>query len=137
MVIAVIVATDCCPHKLCICRLCSVIFSKHSTAVLYLLNSLISHSCQLISCATLCVVRYRVIYFQCLCYLALLLCICNMRLTGCVSFDTLHVSFSFVFSIYYFVAAIYANKDVYINCPSVCLLCFDTVGWPSGRASGL
>ena len=36
-----------------------------------------------------------------------------MHLTGCV-FDTLCVSFSFVFSIYCFVAAVYANKDVYI-----------------------
>jgi len=30
-------------------------------------------------------------------------------------FDTLCVSFSFAFSIYCFVAAIYANKDVYIG----------------------
>jgi len=32
-----------------------------------------------------------------------------------VIFDTFRVTFSFVFSIYCFVAAIYANKDVYIN----------------------
>ena len=41
--------------------------------------------------------RYRVIYFQCLCYLALPLCIVNMHLTRCVSlFPLLFLNFLFL-----------------------------------------
>jgi len=36
--------------------------------------------------------RYRVIYFQCLCYLALPLCIVSIHLTRCVSFFFLRFS---------------------------------------------
>ena len=60
--------------------------------------------------------RYRVIYFQCLCYLALPLCIANYAfdtlcsLTRCVSVFSLFLNKFLVFE-----AAIYANKDVYNN----------------------
>jgi len=43
--------------------------------------------------------RYRVIYFQCLCYLALPLCLVSMHLTRCVLWHVVYVSFSFVFLI--------------------------------------
>jgi len=43
--------------------------------------------------------RYRVIYFQCLCYLALPLCVVSMHLTRCVLWHVVYVSFSFVFLI--------------------------------------
>ena len=60
--------------------------------------------------------RYRVIYFQCLCYLALPLCIVSMHLTRCVYLFPLFLK-KIVFE-----AAIYANKDVYkfvsVSCAS-------------------
>ena len=63
-------------------------------------------------CATLCVVHYRVIYFQC--YVTLRFCcvyvICIWRV---VFFWHVACHFFLFFSIYCFVAAIYANKDVY------------------------
>jgi len=63
-------------------------YSHASYAMLFLLNSLIS---QLLLINYVCYfLRYRVTYFQRLCYLALLLCIVN-------TFDTLCVFFSFVF----------------------------------------
>ena len=60
--------------------------------------------------------RYRAIYFQCLCYLALpLMCIVSMHLTRCILWRVVCVSYSFVFlKSIVFEAAIYANKDVYI-----------------------
>jgi len=42
------------------------------------------------------VVRYRVIYLQCLCYLALPLCTVSMYLTRCVSFFPLFFNFLFL-----------------------------------------
>jgi len=64
-------------------------YSHASYAMLFLLNSLIS---QLLLINYVCYfLRYRVTYFQRLCYLALLVCIVNIHLTRCVS------SFSFVF----------------------------------------
>jgi len=61
--------------------------------------------------------RYRVIYFQCLCYLALPLCIglVSMHLIRCVLWHVVCIFFlSFFFKFLVFGATIYANKDVYI-----------------------
>ena len=44
------------------------------------------------------ILRYRVIYFQCLCYLALPLCIVSMHLTRCVSFFFPSSFFNLLFS---------------------------------------
>ena len=56
-------------------------------------------------------VRYRVIYFQYLCYLALPLCTVSMHLTRCMSLFPLFFLFKFLV----FEAALYANKDAYIK----------------------
>ena len=59
--------------------------------------------------------RYRVIYFKCLCYLSHPLCIVLLVCTWhVVFFDTLCVSlFPLFFLNFLFLPAIYANKDVY------------------------
>ena len=65
------------------------------------------------------IMRYRVIYFQCLCYLALPLCIVSMHLTRCALWHVLCL-FPLFFKFLVFEAAIYANKDAYrpiCNCP--------------------
>jgi len=56
--------------------------------------------------------RYRVTYFQCLCYLALPRCIVSMHLTRCVLWHVVCLFFLRFFLV--FEAAIYANKDAYI-----------------------
>jgi len=62
--------------------------------------------------------RYRVIYFQCLCHLSLSLCIVSMHLTRCVSFFSL---FNFLFlklqfmRIKMYTLAVFAQ---YTACPS-------------------
>jgi len=56
--------------------------------------------------------RYRVIYFQCLSYLALPLCTVSMHLTRCVLWRVVCLFCLCLFLV--FEAAIYANKDAYI-----------------------
>jgi len=57
--------------------------------------------------------RYRVIYFQYLCYLALPLCTISMHLTVLCSLTFCMSLFPLFFLIFVFEAEIYANKDVY------------------------
>jgi len=64
--------------------------------------------------------RYRVIYFQCLCYLALPLCIVSMHLLV-VFFDRLCVSFSFVFFNFLFLKLQFMRIKMYIKTPHCCL----------------
>jgi len=59
--------------------------------------------------------RYRVIYFLCLCYLALPLCIVSMHLTRCAPGYVVCIFFHCFVKFLVFEAAIYANKDVYIS----------------------
>ena len=57
-----------------------------------------------------CYMRYRVIYFQCLCYLALPLCTVSMHLTRCVLWHVVCLFFLFLICCF-FEAPIYANED--------------------------
>ena len=54
--------------------------------------------------------RYRVIYFQCLCYSALPLCVVSMHLIRCVLVSFFFLCFQFLV----FEAEIYANEDMHI-----------------------
>ena len=59
--------------------------------------------------------RYRVIYFQCLCYLALPLCIVSMHLTLSVLRHVVCLSVSFVFFNFLFLKLQFMRIKMYIG----------------------
>ena len=61
--------------------------------------------------------RYGVIYFQCLCYLALPLCIVSMHLTRCVLWHVVCIFFFCCFLISCFWSCNLCEKKIYIRCP--------------------